>query len=200
MMFSHALYLLALQGLLGAFDTLVFHEWQARLVLGGARTRPELVLHATRSWIYSVLLLTLPRLAWHGWWAWFLGLLLAVEIIVTMADFVVEDHTREPQGIHPAERVTHGLMAIVYGAYLWNLLPTLFAWTQLPTALVPVSDIVPQPLVRMLTLLGLGVALSAARDATAAFGSSSPFAHWPWSDGPRQPAVKATMDSARRFH
>jgi hypothetical protein len=43
-----ALWLLALQGALGAFDTLYYHEWRARLPAGGDSTRDELRLHAAR--------------------------------------------------------------------------------------------------------------------------------------------------------
>ena len=37
-----ALWLLAIQGIIGAFDTLYYHEWRARLAAGGSGTAPEL--------------------------------------------------------------------------------------------------------------------------------------------------------------
>ena len=43
-----ALWLMLLQGVLGAFDTLYYHELRARLPAGGARTRVELRVHAAR--------------------------------------------------------------------------------------------------------------------------------------------------------
>ncbi len=58
-----ALYLLALQGLIGAFDTLFYHEWRARLPARGRRAAPELMLHAGRDFFYGVLFCTLPWLA-----------------------------------------------------------------------------------------------------------------------------------------
>ena len=41
-----ALWLLAIQGIIGAFDTLYYHEWRAKLPALGALARSELRLHA----------------------------------------------------------------------------------------------------------------------------------------------------------
>lgn len=49
------LWLLAIQGALGMFDTLCFHEWRARLPALSPQARPELRLHGVRSLIYTVL-------------------------------------------------------------------------------------------------------------------------------------------------
>jgi hypothetical protein len=51
---SVALWLLALQGIIGAFDTLYYHEWRARLPALGAATASELKLHAARDFFYAV--------------------------------------------------------------------------------------------------------------------------------------------------
>jgi hypothetical protein len=121
------LWLLAVQGAIGAFDTLYFHEWRARLPAGGAQTRDELLLHGARSCIYAVVFGTLPFLAWQGAWAGVLALLLLLEILITLADFIVEDRVRQPLGgVFAGERVTHTIMGIIYGAMLANLLPELF--------------------------------------------------------------------------
>ena len=48
-----------LQGALGAFDTLYYHEYKARLPGGVPGTAPELVLHGLRDLIYAVLFGTL---------------------------------------------------------------------------------------------------------------------------------------------
>ena len=85
-----ALWLLAIQGIIGAFDTLYYHEWRARLPAGGSGTAPELKLHATRDFLYAALFGTLPYLAWQGLWAVVLAAILLTEIILTLADFVVE--------------------------------------------------------------------------------------------------------------
>jgi len=58
-MITTALWLLVAQGVLGAFDTLYYHEWRARLPAGGAQSRPELLLHASRDFVYAALFGTL---------------------------------------------------------------------------------------------------------------------------------------------
>ena len=55
-----ALWLLAIQGVIGAFDTLYYHEWRARLPARGQAAASELKLHAARDFFYAVLFGTLP--------------------------------------------------------------------------------------------------------------------------------------------
>jgi hypothetical protein len=50
-----ALYLLAALGVLGAFDTLYYHEWRARLPALGKSAGDELRLHAWRDFVYAAL-------------------------------------------------------------------------------------------------------------------------------------------------
>ena len=173
-----ALWLLAVQGAIGAFDTLYYHEWRARLpALPGAR--PELRLHAARALVYAVLFALLPRVEWRGAWAYVLASLLAAEIFITLRDFVVEDTVRQGVGgVYAGERTTHTLMAIIYGAMLGNLLPAMFGWRHAPTALAPHTEVVPAELVWVLTLMSVGVAVSGLRDAYAALGL--PGGAWPW--------------------
>jgi hypothetical protein len=180
-----ALWLLAIQGAIGAFDTLYYHEWRARLPsLPGAR--PELRLHAARALIYAIIFALLPRVEWRGAWAYVLGALLAAEICITLRDFVVEDDVRAPLGgVFAGERVTHALMAIIYGAMLANLLPALDAWRRASTALATQTQAVPLELVWLLTLMSAGVGVSGARDAYATLGL--PGGAWPW----RTEGVKA---------
>ena len=173
------LWLLIVQGALGAFDTLYFHEWRAQLP---ARhdMRPELALHALRSAFYGVLFCTLPWIAWSGPAGLVLAGLLVSEAVITFADFVVEDRVRTSLGgVFPGERVMHSLMAIVYGAFMAGFLPVLSAWitgdrTTLGTGSPPL-------LLAGLTALGVGSFLSGLRDAVAASGFRP--GAWPW----RQP-------------
>lgn len=180
-----ALWLLALQGAMGAFDTLYYHEWRARLpALPSAR--PELRLHAARALVYAVIFAALPRFEWRGAWAYVLGALLAAEVCITLRDFVVEDRVRAPLGgVFAGERVTHALMAIIYGAMLANLLPALDAWRREASALAPHTQAVPAELLWLLTLMSSGVALSGARDAYAALGL--PGGGWPWGKALKAP-------------
>ena len=61
------LWLLAIQGLVGAFGTFYFHEWRAKLPGRGLAAASELRLHAARDFFYALLFATLPWVAWHGW-------------------------------------------------------------------------------------------------------------------------------------
>jgi len=174
-----ALWLLAIQGAIGAFDTLYYHEWRARLPGRAPQTAPELRLHAARACLYAVLFGTLPWLAWDGWWVVVLAAVLIAEIVLTMADFVVEIGVRKPLGdVYAGERITHAAMAIVYGGMIANLLPVLGAWWSAPTGLVLTPACVPEPLLWALSLMAAGVLLSGLRDLYAALGL--PHGGWPW--------------------
>ncbi len=173
------LWLLAVQGAIGAFDTLYFHEWRARLPAGGAQTRDELLLHGARSCIYAVIFATLPFLAWRGAWAGLLALLLLAEICITLADFVIEDRVRQPLGgVFGGERATHAIMGIVYGAMLAHLLPELRAWWAAGTELERVASAAPPALQWTLAAMALGVLASGLRDLAAGVGLRR--AAWPW--------------------
>jgi hypothetical protein len=178
-MMTIVMWLLALQGVIGAFDTAYFHEWRARLPALGSQSAPELKLHAWRSFLYAVIFGTLPWLAWHGLWVIVLVAILVAEIAFTMADFVVEIAVRKPLGdVYGGERVTHAIMGIVYGGMLAFLIPILWSWWLQPAALVlrPVSELT--LLDWALLVMALGVFLSGARDLYAALGL--PGGSWPW--------------------
>lgn len=174
-----ALWLLAVQGVLGAFDTLYYHEWRARLPGSPVSSGIELSLHAWRDFVYAVLFGTLPWVAWNGVFAVLLGALLAAEIAITLADFVVEDRVRAPLGgVYPGERATHGIMGIVYGAMLAHLAPVIALWWAEPTALVLAPVPVPRGLRLALAVMAAGVLLSGLRDLGSA--RRLPKFSWPW--------------------
>jgi|SoiMethySBSTD1v2_1073268.scaffolds.fasta_scaffold2087715_1 phosphatidylglycerophosphate synthase len=173
-----ALWFLAIQGIIGAFDTLYYHEWRARLTAGGSGTASELKLHAARDFLYAAIFGALPHVETRGFWAVVLAVILLAEIILTLVDFVVERRARKPMGdVYGGERVTHAVMGIIYGAMLANLLPVLWRWRQLPTALVPAAA--PEALRLGLTAMAIGVFLSGLRDLYAALGM--PHGAWPWN-------------------
>jgi hypothetical protein len=175
-----ALWLLAVQGMIGAFDTLYYHEWRARLPARGRGAAAELRLHAFRDFLYAVLFGTLPWLAWQGLSVIGLIAVLVAEIVLTLADFVVEIRVRKPLGdVYAGERITHAVMGILYGAMIANLLSTLGQWWPLPTALVVAPAPVPAELRAALTLMAIGVFLSGLRDLYAALGL--PHGGWPWT-------------------
>ena len=174
-----ALWLLAIQGIIGAFDTLYYHEWRARLPARGAQSASELKLHAARDFLYAVLFGTLPWLAWQGRWVLLLAAVLIAEIVLTLTDFVVEITVRKPLGdVYAGERVTHAVMGILYGAMIAWLIPVLTAWWPLPSALVMASSDIPDVLRWGLSTMAVGVLVSGLRDLYAAY--QLPHGSWPW--------------------
>ena len=176
---SVALWLLALQGIIGAFDTLYYHEWRARLPALGAAAASELKLHAARDFFYAVLFGTLPWLAWHGRWVLLLVGVLIAEIALTLTDFVVEIAVRKPLGdVYGGERITHAVMGILYGAMIASLIPTLIGWWKVPSALIVASTDLPSALTWGLLTMAVGVVVSGIRDLYAAY--ELPHGGWPW--------------------
>ncbi|CAN5327595.1 hypothetical protein BH23ACT9_BH23ACT9_07930 [soil metagenome] len=179
---STALWLLALLGVVGAFDTLYFHEWRGQLV-ARPDMRPELRLHVARDAIYVIVFATLPLVAWHGWFTAALALLLLAEIVITLADFVTEDRVRTAiGGVFPGERITHAIMGIIYGAMLAYLTPTLWQWAQEPTGITGAPHQVPATVTWGLVLMAAGILLHGLRDLYAVLGM--PGSNWPWPPAP----------------
>jgi len=155
------LILMLVQAALGAADNLIHHELEAALPQRpGARV--ELKLHAAREGVYGALFLGLAWLEWRGLFAFALAALVAIEIVITLKDFLVEDRTRRP----PLERVLHTLLAIGFGAVLALLAPVLLAWGREPTSLAPTSHGL---ISWAMTLVGFGVAAWALRNTLAVF-------------------------------
>ena len=175
-----ALWLLAMQGVIGAFDTVYYHEWRARLPARGAQAAAELKLHAARDAFYAVLFATLPWIAWHGAWVLALAAVFVAEIVLTLTDFVVEIAVRKQLGdVYAGERITHAVMGILYGAMIANLIPALWRWWTFPTALVVERAAVPGLLTWSLFAMAAGVFLSGLRDLYAAL--ALPHGSWPWT-------------------
>jgi hypothetical protein len=159
-----ALTLLMVQGALGAFDTLYYHEWKQRLPARATGGR-ELRLHAARDFAYTIVFGSLAWVEWRGWLVGLLVLVLVFEILITLWDFIEED-LRRP--LPPGERVMHTVMAIVYGAFLANLFPQLAIWAASPTEFVPVY----YGLVSwLMTAMAVGVFGSGVRDVAASYAT-----------------------------
>ena len=161
--------LLCVNAVLGAWDTLWYHEYRGRLTAKLAHTRPELRLHAARDAVYVVLY---GCLAWWqptGLIVGIVGALLATEIVITLADFVVEDRDRPAiGGIAPGERILHTLMAIVYGMMLIELIPVLGSAVDADAGLARHGA--PIALSFATTAAAIGIAISGVRDAVALVG------------------------------
>jgi len=127
------LILFAVQGLIGGVDNLWHHEITQKLSSNPA-ARNELALHSVRELIYGVIFFTLAWVSWEGFWAYLLALLMAIEVVVTLWDFVIEDQTR---ALPPSERVLHTILAINFGVILAFFAPIIIGWATALTAFVP---------------------------------------------------------------
>jgi len=127
--------LIALQLALGAFDTLYHHELTERLPWRPSQAR-ELRLHGARNLLYALLFLMLGWAQPTGVLAVAVLAVLALEVAITLVDFVEEDRTRR---LPASERITHTLLALNYGAILAFLAPVLIDWIGQPTGLALVS-------------------------------------------------------------
>jgi uncharacterized protein (TIGR01777 family) len=125
--------LIAIQIVMGVFDTFYHHEFTERLAWRPSQ-RYELTLHSVRNMLYALLFLILGWLEVHGIWAMLIIAVLAAEIVITLMDFVEEDLSRK---LPPSERINHTLLAINYGAILALLLPVLLHWAALSSAIKP---------------------------------------------------------------
>lgn len=153
--------LISIQVFMGAFDTLVHHEGTERLAWRASQ-KHELRLHGVRNFFYAVIFMCFAWLEPHGIFTILLATILAVEVLITLWDFVEEDMTRK---LPATERINHTLLALNYGAILALAAPYLWQWAFMPNALIPVSygwwSI-------MATVSALGVGLFSARDLLAA--------------------------------
>lgn len=175
-----ALWFLFAQGVIGAFDTVYYHEWRARLPARGREAAPELGLHAARDFLYGVLFCTLPWFEWRGAWVVLLIAVLIGEILLTLWDFVVEIKVRRNLGdVYGGERITHAIMGILYGAMIAYLVPVLVHWWSLPSEFAFGPAAVPALLRYALSIMGIGVIASGVRDLYAALGM--PNSGWPWA-------------------
>ena len=135
--------LIALQIVMGTFDTFYHHEFTERLAWRPSQ-RYELKLHGVRNMLYALLFLVLGWLEVHGVLAMLVIPVLAVEVVITLMDFVEEDMSRK---LPASERINHTLLAINYGAILILLLPVLGEWATRPTGVAPRLQLHPAPAV-----------------------------------------------------
>ncbi|WP_265535099.1 TIGR01777 family oxidoreductase [Pseudomonas saponiphila] len=157
-----AIALLLAQGVLGALDTIYHHELTVALPQRHG-ARKELAIHALRSCFYGVLFMGIAHLAFQGIWALVIAVLFALEIGLTLWDFVVEDRSRKLPAI---ERIMHTVLAINAGAFFALYGLQLLEWSRLPSALSPI-DLGWQGWA--LSLFAVGVTASGIRDGLAAW-------------------------------
>jgi len=153
--------LIAVQIVMGAFDTFYHHELTERLAWRPSQ-RYELKLHGVRNLLYALLFLVLGWLEVYGILAMLVIAVLAVEIVITLMDFVEEDLSRK---LPASERINHTLLAINYGAILILLLPVLGEWAARPTG---VALVYAGLLSIAAAACAIGAALCGVRDFAAA--------------------------------
>ena len=127
--------LIAIQIAMAAFDTIYHHELTERLAWRPSQ-KHELALHAARNFVYVALFIVLGFLELHGVFAMLVIVALAVEVVITLADFIEEDMSRK---LPVTERVNHTLLAINYGAILILVLPWLASRARDPASVTFVS-------------------------------------------------------------
>ncbi len=153
--------LISIQIAMGLFDTLFHHELTERLAWRASQ-KLELRLHGIRNFFYGVIFISFAWAEPHGVFAAALALLLGLEVIITLWDFVEEDLSRK---LPWTERSNHTLLTLNYGAILALLAPILWQWIQQPASVSLVSygwwSV-------MASLAAIGVVVFAARDLLAA--------------------------------
>ena len=158
---SAAFWLLAAQGILGAIDNIWNHEWRAHLP-SSPEARRELQLHAARSLIYGPVFLGFAWVELRGLYAVALLVVLAVELVITLADFVEEDRSRV---LGAQERTLHAILTLNYGAFLALILPELLSRAAMPSDMVATQH---GWMSGLLTLYGFGSMAFGVREAFAA--------------------------------
>jgi hypothetical protein len=152
--------LLVLQGVMGAIDTLVNHEFLEDLPHRRA-ARAEVGVHAVREAVYGALFLGFAWFAWLGAFAVVIAALLIAEVAVTVSDELVENRTRVlPQN----ERALHVLLTLNFGAIIALFVPALLDWGSNPTELAPAHH---GWMTWALSVLGIASAAWSIRDLRA---------------------------------
>lgn len=114
--------LLAIMGVLGATDIVLFHVWLHGL-RGRRESRAELVTHFLRGPTYAVLFVVMPNVDLQGaWFAALLGLL-GFDALISVADFWLERDSREGVGGLPrGEYLLHVFLAGLFGAMVFAVM------------------------------------------------------------------------------
>ncbi|WP_443115261.1 hypothetical protein [Herbaspirillum seropedicae] len=163
---SAVLWLLVAQGVLGAIDVLLNHEW-----LEDLPHRPgamlEQAIHGGRELLYALVFAGLAWFEWRGAYALLFAGLLIIEVLLTAWDFVEEDRTRR---LSAMERVMHLALSMGGGAYCALLAPVLLRWQQQVTSLHFIDY---GPVSWLLSVMAVGVLVWGVRDAMAAWSMTS---------------------------
>ena len=156
------IYIAIVQALLGAFDTLYYHEFQQQLPRS-QKAKRELRLHAFRDFAYAIIFITFGWFEVKGIFAFIFCGVILTEIVITIWDFIEEDNTRKLPG---GERAMHTLMAIIYGVLMTTLFPILKEWIPCKNEIIVVSN---GYLSWIMLFFAVAVFISGIRDLVASF-------------------------------
>lgn len=164
-MFVPSLLLLVI-GVLGATDIWLFHQ-RAHDLHAHAPARAELVTHFLRGPTYALLFTLVPNCTFAGAALVALGVLLAVDLLISLADFWLEPASRAGRGGLPrGEYVLHVLIAMLFGALVAAVAYEAGPGLHAPTALAW-HDGVPTWLRVALAFMAAGVLASGLSDLAA---------------------------------
>ncbi len=163
-----ATYILLILGLCGAVDILLYHS-----VSHGIRTHPdsrqELIVHSLRGPTYATLFVLVPNCALHGGFFWMLIALFAVDVGISIWDFLIERASREFLGGLPSgEYVLHMIMAMFFGGLVTSVCLQAGAWAALPTRLTYAPNGSPLWIHLAMAIMAVIVLYSGGLDAAAA--------------------------------
>jgi hypothetical protein len=128
--------LLAVIGLLGAFDIVHFH-WRTCRLAERRESRLEVAIHVARGFLYAAQFAVVPNLRFHGAWYAAFAALFAADVAIAIADVAVEPASRKSQGGLPGgEYLMHVVLSVLVGAYLHSIAADSLAWARLPTEIV----------------------------------------------------------------
>jgi hypothetical protein len=152
-MLDSGLLLLAI-GLLGALDVFFFHRRHSRIT-DRRDARVEAWIHVARGVVYTLQFVLIPNVRFAGAWYAAFGLLFAVDVVIAIADVLVEHDTRRSVGGLPrGEYLAHIVLSVMVGALLYSLALHTHGWLAEPTTLALAPSM---PLELRLVLAGFAV-------------------------------------------
>jgi len=163
-----ATYILFVLGCLGAADIALFHS-----VAHGIRSHPdsakELVTHSLRGPTYAALFVFIPNFLMQGTYGWLLIGLFVFDVAISIWDFSLEQSSRRFLGGLPrGEYVLHIVIAMLFGALVASLVPSLSDWLRAPTRLAYEPGNVPWQLRGVMLVMAILVFYSGCQDGLAA--------------------------------
>lgn len=116
-----AFWLLFLNGLIGLYDAIYYHILTFKLYKTQV-TFWEQLTHWVRGFFYACFYIVLCVKATGLWW-WIYPTLIALEVVNTTADVMLEPYTRRSLGgVPPTEYTLHCIILLIQGAALCSLL------------------------------------------------------------------------------